>query len=122
MGVVVVGLLFFRAESLATAWSILQGMVGINEAFISGNVTKLLDLYTLLPWIVLLSTIVLFAPNTQELMRNFSVTTDPLEEDLPWPSWLAWQPNVGWALFCTILFLVAILSISERTEFLYYKF
>ncbi|MDH6083758.1 MBOAT family O-acyltransferase [Umezakia ovalisporum] len=122
MGVVVVGLLFFRAENLATAWSILQGMVGINEAFISENVTKVLNLYTVLPWIVFLSTIVLFAPNTQELMRDFSVTTDSLEEDLPWPSWLAWQPNVGWALFCTILFLVAILSISERTEFLYYKF
>jgi hypothetical protein len=123
MGVVVVGLVLFRAESLATAWIVLKGMVGINNASMGGNITKLLSPYTVLPWIALLSAIVLFAPNTQELMREFSVTTDALEQESSrWPKWLAWRPTVGWAAFCTILFLVAVLSITEKTQFLYYKF
>lgn len=123
MGVVITGLVIFRAQTLAAAWSILQAMVGFNQVFGDGNIPRFINTFSVLPWIVTLSAITLLAPNTQELMCEFSATTDTLEaESLRWPKWLVWRPTMGWALFCTTLFVVAIFSMKGNTDFLYYQF
>jgi alginate O-acetyltransferase complex protein AlgI len=123
MGVVVIGLVVFRAESLMAAWAILQSMFGINYIAKETTTSNILNIYSVLPPLALLSGIVLLAPNVYELMRAWPVTIDPLEIDnTNYPKWMVWQPNIGWAIFCTILFLVAVFSIKEKTQFLYYKF
>ena len=123
MGVVVIGMVLFRADSLGAAWVILQGMLGVNILTAGGVFPRLLDPSIVLFWIAILSGITLFAPNTQELMREFSVTVDILNPECSrWPGWLAWQPTLGWAAFCTCLFLVAVFSMKGNTDFLYYKF
>ncbi len=120
MGVVLIGLVFFRANSNSSALVILQGMLGINEVL---NISKLLSTSMILPWITILSAIALLAPNTQELMRYFPVTTDVLEvKNSRYPKWLAWRPIVSWALFCTTLFVLSIFCMKGNTNFLYYQF
>jgi hypothetical protein len=105
------------------AWAILQSMFGINYIAKETTTSNILNIYSVLPPLALLSGIVLLAPNVYELMRAWPVTIDPLEIDnTNYPKWMVWQPNIGWAIFCTILFLVAVFSIKEKTQFLYYKF
>ncbi len=125
MTVVLIGLVFFRAESVPVALTMLGNMIGLGAPAISqvGSAAITIDLETATTWIVGLAIIVLFFPNTQEIMRKYRISSD--EEDMqgtPWPKWALWRPSPGWAIACAIVALVAITSISGETTFLYYQF
>jgi alginate O-acetyltransferase complex protein AlgI len=122
MGIVIVGLVLFRAPNLATAQNILQSTMGLSE--IAGTaIPAIISRSKVLPALAILAGVTLLAPNTQELMRYFSITTDAVElENSSCPHWLAWKPTIPWALFCTSLFIAAIFSVKGNTSFLYYQF
>ncbi|HSA80024.1 MAG TPA: MBOAT family O-acyltransferase [Geminicoccaceae bacterium] len=124
MGVVVLGLVFFRAASVPVALSLLASMIGLGAdtaAAISSEVAVVgVDAFLALAWIVVLGTIALTCPNSQEIMRHHWFSSDPEPES--GPKWLVWQPTVAWGLVGAIALAAALGSMSGDTAFLYYQF
>ena len=72
---------------------------------------------------MLLGTIALICPNTQQLMWRHWFSSDPRPEgEHSWPLWLIWRPTLGWSLVGAILLAAALGSISGHSGFLYYQF
>lgn len=98
---VVIGWVFFRAESLSDALKVLKGMAGLNGApfgkleYFQGA-TELFILIGLFIWVNLF-------PNTIELSNRL-------------------KPNWKWALFISMLLVSSILFINRQAEFLYFQF
>ncbi|PWA11837.1 membrane-bound O-acyltransferase family protein [Pueribacillus theae] len=99
---VVVGWVFFRAETVNDAVKVLKGMAGFNgiefgklEYFPQG-LTELVVLIGLYLWVS-------FAPNTIEFSKRL-------------------KPNWKWAMLITGLLIAAILFINRKAEFLYFQF
>lgn len=136
---VVVGWVFFRAQTFEGAWAIISGMTGANGAFIHPDVehylpilqslglsasvtpyaTRFVDGDTL-QYIVGLMLLVWLAPNTYQLMHKH----DPVLTDanLSLKSTLHWKPNRRWGIYISILFLMAIMNMNRVSEFLYFQF
>jgi hypothetical protein len=115
MLVVVGALVFFRADRVSTALSILGAM-----AFTSSAQPALLLAPVVLPWIAGLAVIALAGPNTQELMGAFRMTSDPVAGSAP-ARW-SWRPGLGWALATGGILAAAALSVTGASDFLYYQF
>ena len=119
---VVVGWVFFRAESFGAAWSILGAMFGaqgvsLERVFLGVDAALA---------IAAASAIAVLAPNTNELFRwvNTPIGWKPREpETLPRVfGWVAWSRTVGWAVIGGAVLAVAIVYVSRANEFLYYQF
>jgi D-alanyl-lipoteichoic acid acyltransferase DltB (MBOAT superfamily) len=110
---VVVGWVFFRADSLATAMKLLGAMAG--QSGIDWPEDAALQLLIL--GVLLL--IVFFAPNTQEWMADFepALVEVPLE-----PARLRWRPSRRWALVMALVSVWGLLGINQYSEFLYFQF
>jgi D-alanyl-lipoteichoic acid acyltransferase DltB (MBOAT superfamily) len=131
---------FFRAETLAGAFRMAQGLIGANGFVIPEKLLTLLPGYlhqlfipsggalvgafNIVPgfaMIVFLAFIAFFAPNAQQLMGKFepaygySVNSE---------SRLSWQPSFSWALFISLLLFISlkILVYTPDSEFLYFNF
>ena len=124
MSVVVSGLVVFRAPDLQTSMTILSSMWGV-AALVEATGTEVvsLALNEVVPLILFLGTIVLVAPNTQELVRNEWLSCSPkpavfsrLSEKL------FWRPSLGWSFAMTFAFVAAFACIQADSSFLYYKF
>ncbi len=130
MGVVVTGLVVFRAPDMATASAILLGMTGLDSLFASGTALAAapvaVDLIAGQGWILLLAAIALTCPNAQQIMRGHWYSSDPKpEEDTPetgMPAWMRWRLTPGWALASGIVLTIALASLSGETQFVYYQF
>lgn len=99
---VVIGWVFFRAETMSDALKVLKGMFGLNGApfgkldyFPHGGL-EVIVLLGLLLWVNLL-------PNTIELSKRL-------------------KPNWKWATLISLLLISAILFINRKAEFLYFQF
>ena len=103
MAVVIAGLVFFRAADVPTALGLLASMAGLGTPDALHAATSPLgadlgqiaiDAGAALVWIVVLGTIALTCPNTQELMGRHWFSSDPQPEgERSWPLWLTWRPN-----------------------------
>jgi hypothetical protein len=124
MAVVITGLVFFRAADVSTALALLASMLGIAPAgAATGSATIAADAAGALVWIVVLGTIALACPNTQELMGRHWFSSDPMTEgDRPWPLWLTWRPTLAWSMVGAVLLAAALGSITGNSVFLYYQF
>jgi alginate O-acetyltransferase complex protein AlgI len=124
MGVVLLGLVFFRAASVPVALSVLAGMMGLGVDLAGGGASEVavvvVDAPSALAWILVLGTIVLTCPNSQEIMQRHWFSSDPEPE--AGSKWLAWQPTVAWGLVGAIALAAALDSMSGATAFLYYQF
>lgn len=122
--VVIVGLVFFRADSVPSALALLASMLGLGAGVgPAAAVLIQLDVAAALVWIAVLGALVVAAPNTQQIMRNHWYSSDPASEDEPSVlRWTAWRPSVGWAIAGALLLAAALGSLSGDTAFLYYKF
>jgi len=133
-GAVVVGWVFFRAESWDAAVRVLEGMVGLNglslPSELAGGLAPLSTFGVLfndlgafdargLVWIAVLLVVVWCAPNPEEWMS----WTQPTLEPLPAPR-RPWQPTVALGLLGGLLFFVVMRSFFTLTptEFLYFNF
>ena len=72
-------------------------------------------------WFLMLSYIVFFLPNTQQLLCRYRPVYEKsinYQTTLP----LRWRPTLGWSITMAILFIYAVLGLSRISEFLYFQF
>lgn len=141
---VVVGWVFFRADSLASARVILRGMAGLNGVSLPEswpNVTALAPLcnwllehgvvfagtphaqdFRQLAWTLILLGICWFCPNTEQVFATYRPSLDSFRGMPPKTTRWQWRPTPAWALACLCAGFWAILSISELSEFIYFQF
>jgi hypothetical protein len=148
---VVVAWVFFRAESFATAGTMLYGMAGLNGVSLPNALVARLgpDMAALLAalgvrthlgggwtfvfnwlWVSMLLMLVLVAPNTIQLTRSYRPTIDRFGDAAAYavqplhqciPS-LRWQPNRVWAAAISVIAAMGILGLGSVSEFLYFQF
>ena len=111
--VVVIGWVFFKAASVEAALRVLGGMTHFT-AFTPAEVSAAARS---LVWIVALLAIVWLAPNSQQLLARH----EPALHEVTAGRW-SWQPNGRWALAVAVIFVVAVLHLSQITEFIYFQF
>ena len=123
----------FRAESVSAAGRIYTAMLGL-----SGSVFTIHRKFVVFekPDVALMGLIVLavlavvwLLPNTQQIMARYEPALDSArkrtdtDEGLEQcPTWLQWRPNLRWAVTVGVVGIVAILFMSQVSEFIYYQF
>jgi hypothetical protein len=138
---------FFRADTLGAAWSMLQGLTGahglLSDADFILPTTLLRDLGmfgrflqdaglsfadtpgTLSPrvflWIPALTIIALALPNSQQTLANFLPSRDGSRRSGALRP-AAWRPDLTWGIATGMLVLASIILRSHDQEFLYFQF
>jgi alginate O-acetyltransferase complex protein AlgI len=144
---IVIGWVFFRAESYDSAMSVLTSMAGGNgislpimfaekfgtlvpwlntyEVVFNGigpnNLANMSKFVSILPIILF---IVWFAPNTQEIMSRYQPSIETVSPPSHCFIWLQWKINYR-CLFINILVLAYVfwaMNTSKISEFLYFQF
>jgi len=111
--------IFFRADSVQDAFSVLRGAIGMNGL---GRVP-----YTgtdLLPWAALglLFGMIWWFPNTQEILGQYSAEERAETDGSQSLRLLRWQPTWKWsAAICAALFACFVLM-KPASRFLYFQF
>jgi hypothetical protein len=111
--------IFFRADSVQDAFSVLRGAIGMNGL---GRVP-----YTgtdLLPWAALglLFGMIWWFPNTQEILGQYSAEERAETDGSQTLRLLRWQPTWKWsAAICAALFACFVLM-KPASRFLYFQF
>lgn len=147
---VVLGWVFFRAEDYDTAMIILQGMMGYNGISIPNGIAIHLAgfadilstwgigftlgggsqfVWTYL-WIIFLTPVVLFFPNTQQFMDKFEPAYNKISDQKEVSIFsqsiimknLRFKYTYSWAIFSAALFTFGIFALSHISEFLYFQF
>ncbi|MBT8422110.1 MAG: MBOAT family protein [Gammaproteobacteria bacterium] len=120
---VVFAWVFFRAESFASALTIVTAMVSppaVSPRALLAGLT--LDREIVLR-LALLGVIVAFLPNTQQFMRR---VMDPefyrIRVDTRFTAWLVWGSNPASACVVALFTALAVMSLWQPSEFLYYQF
>lgn len=143
---VVASMVIFRAQTVASAWTILMGMAGLNGASLPLAVQDrlhaarpMLDALGIVAdmssgvvftasvlWITALLGIVLSMPNTLQMLARFepALGVKPRAEDGGMLGRFAplWKPSRGWALAMSVIAAAGVLSLSKPTAFLYWQF
>jgi len=148
--VVVIGWVFFRAESFPAAWRMLEGMAGLNGVAVPNAIAarfgdlwgplESLGLTTYLGggadflrtylWLVALFPVALWMPNTQEIFRDWRPGLDfkpgesaaQIRFSRVAASAAAWQPSFFWAMYLAVIGGLSLMSLSSVSEFLYFQF
>jgi D-alanyl-lipoteichoic acid acyltransferase DltB (MBOAT superfamily) len=116
---VVVAWVFFRADSVPAALAILKGMAGLNgfayktEFFRGMEQIKLLMICALIVW---------FAPNIQQIFIRYRPTLEVYTHANFALLKLEWVAKPVWAIILGIGGAIAVMNISEGSEFLYFQF
>lgn len=139
---VVVGWVFFRAQTLEGALAMLTGMTGLNGVALptglAGYVGSLRPLLESLGvkfsldggtrfvlnyvWVAALFSIAFFLPNAQQfLARHDPALVTSATPRAPGQR-LNWRPTAAWAAAIGIVFAGGLLTLSSVTEFLYFQF
>ena len=146
---VVVGWVFFRAESFNGAVSILSAMAGGNGIALPENfvgklgaiepvlaaigisfdgslVISLNDWLYGIPIIIFLLLLSWHAPNTQQIMIRYKPAFETYHGEIKeWHGiWLQlqWRLNRKWGVVIGLLFILAVFSLIRPSEFLYFQF
>ncbi len=117
---VVIAWVFFRAESLEGAMTILNAMSGLSgsagpQQAIEAKQVAMIAVLLLIAW---------FGPSTQEIMSRYKPAFEVYKKKITSPqrTWYEWHPSALWA-FTTFLIACSALSvISKESEFLYFQF
>jgi len=122
---VMLGLVFFRADSIHAATHMLLAMFSIHSAGGADMqpANHLLDGANF-RWCLVLLAMCWWMPNTQEIMREQRPALDA-EEHLAAHSGkttLLWRPDRRWATGMALLAAFAFFSLSRASEFLYFQF
>ncbi|HWK44002.1 MAG TPA: MBOAT family protein [Stellaceae bacterium] len=114
--VVVVGWVFFRAESVDAATRILAGMAGLNPdapPIYRGLAQEI--------WLAFLLSVTFLAPTTQDFVGRFQPHLIGGADDTGW-SWGWWRPDLRWAMVLVVALVAALSQMSDISPFLYYRF
>jgi alginate O-acetyltransferase complex protein AlgI len=122
MVTVVCGLVMFRAPDVATALTLLGHMWGVAGS--SADVAAVtIDSAQALSMIVILGSITLLLPNTQQILHHEWPVIDTKPDEVASAAGLVtWRPTFGTAFVSACIFTIAITSIGSSSGFLYYKF
>jgi D-alanyl-lipoteichoic acid acyltransferase DltB (MBOAT superfamily) len=113
--VVVIGWVLFRADSLPAAARMLYSMVNptiFAMAFPGRGFV----------WIAVLLAVVWAAPNSQQMLARFDPALDPVAPSTSPCEFLMWRPNLAWAVATATVFVLAVLHLSQISEFIYFQF
>ncbi|BCG64421.1 MAG: alginate O-acetyltransferase complex protein AlgI [Methyloprofundus sp.] len=139
---------FFRATTFDSAVEILKGMYGFNGiampnailARLGSLADTLLELgissyigggsqfiFTYL-WVIFLLIVVIFMPNTQQIMRSFGGYNHTLEQGTAafdkgvFPKLLTFRFSAFWAVIMASALVIAVFGLTRVSEFLYFQF
>ena len=147
---VVIGWVYFRAEDLHSANTMVYAMFNLNNIAIPnaiavklGDYSYLLDalgistflgggsqfIFTYL-WIIFLLPIAIILPNPQQLLSKFNPafdvhtpsTTHSIQPFLLTIQKIKWKPEAQWAIIIGLILCVGILALTSISEFLYFQF
>lgn len=144
---IVVAWVLFRANTLSGAENIYQGMLGLDGRLILpqslydvlGSVAPILQSAgfefevwsvarapveaTQILWISAAMFICLFVPNTQVWMKRYRPVVHMGRENMERiHRILAWRPTMAWSLVVVSIFLIALFSAGDTSEFIYWQF
>ena len=121
---VTIGWVFFRADSVPVAVSMLRAMVGMAAAPPDPGVAAVNAADGALFAIASLLAIAFFAPNTQQIMQGYRPgLVDSRQRDAaPYTGRLVWRPTRGWAVAIAVVTVWGVLGINRLSEFLYFQF
>jgi D-alanyl-lipoteichoic acid acyltransferase DltB (MBOAT superfamily) len=118
MLVVVCGMVFSRADDMATASALLQAMAGAG----AGD-SALLDPGTVLAWLLALGGVALALPNTHDIMQACPVVLKETWDAMPrWHQRFTWRHGHLGTLFASTVFCVSAVLIPKAAQFIYYRF
>ncbi len=136
-----VGLAFFRADSVPHALQMVAGMFGLHgfalpdqwlakwgmfgqwlatSGAAAGDARGLVT-GGLINWIVILLAIAWFAPNTQQIMARFNPAL-LIPRDMSVARMLAWRPTAVVGLLVAAIAFASIVNLHRQSEFLYFQF
>ena len=116
---VVVGWVFFRAETLGGAMRMLSGMINGSPEQLPTAALGLTEVGVFL--LVILGT--LFLPNSLEVMRDANpVVNMPAGASSDFDIKVRWRPHPLWALGAGAATAFALLHLGQVSEFLYFQF
>jgi len=112
---VTIAWVFFRADSIATAFAMLGAMSGIHGFGTTDIVT--------LSWLIFCFIVVWALPNTYQIFARFRPTL-PVRPEIAGaePRLLVWRPNAVGAAMIGAVFACCVLTISKFSPFLYFRF
>lgn len=113
---VIIGWVFFRADSFCGAKNLMKGMSGLNGFNFSNEMSIEFNIQLLFLLIV-----VWFMPNTQEIMQNHKPTLKTEILNLS-PVQFQWNPTKYIAVIFSIILVYSLISLSNPSEFLYFQF
>jgi len=140
---VVFAWVFFRADNLEAAWSIIRCMAGANGIALPDTLAVRLGALALplehagiefralkgfagtsqIAWLIGLLAISLALPNTQQLLSAHHPVLEHVAPDSRGPArWLRWQPSWPWATVAATLSLAAVANLGKVSEFIYFQF
>jgi Predicted membrane protein involved in D-alanine export len=137
---VVVGWVFFRASDMSAALTILKGMAGLNGLSLPGELRAYLGQLAplgvsfdgLVPAMVNLSTkeivfkislllaVVFMLPNVTMMLSRFESFLGVVETSRV--RWFSWRPSTVWGVITGVIAAIAICSLNQVSEFLYFQF
>lgn len=138
---VVVGWVFFRAQTFEGAITMLSAMAGLNGVSLPAGLTAqlgflspLFDFFNVTSylgggllfiqtwlWIAGLMVLTLVAPNVLQIFYN-QLGQETRQQVTAADSYLQWKPTVKWAIYISILFVMAVSTLGQVSEFLYFNF
>jgi alginate O-acetyltransferase complex protein AlgI len=116
---VVVAWVFFRAETMGSALTLLRSMFGGNGIVLSGS--QVLGSGLDIGVFALITLIVFLAPSIDEIMGAHFPGLDSEQEDSAPRRW-TWRPSPAWAVAAAIVTVISILGLTRVSEFLYFQF
>lgn len=124
MAVVVSGLVIFRSADMGTAGQLLASMWSMGlMAQPSAEALLDIDIKTAGSLIVVLGSIVLLMPNSQQILHTYWPSINPKPDTASRRAGLVvWKPTVVRSFGIAAVAVVALTSIGSTTTFLYYKF
>jgi hypothetical protein len=146
--VVVVGWVFFRAETFQAAETVLWGMLGLNGFALPSSYQAYFNYVPMfgdwlssigvrfddsaryfsglseVRWILIAMILAWFAPNTHRLMGSHAPALDITHASLGavGKPRSVWAPNLRWAIFIICISIWCIFGMDRTSEFLYYQF
>lgn len=141
---VVVSWVFFRAEDMSSALTMLNSMSGGNGVVVpaswlqmagpfgdyltslgvEGGVDVLVSAKEGLAWIIVLLAVVWYMPNTQQVMSDYEPAFEiyPGEIEPLKNGYLRWKPSLYWLFAVSLAATVSVFSLVRVSEFLYFQF
>jgi len=118
-GAVLVGQVFFRANSASDAFYVLGSLIGLHGHGLALSAQLQRSPAATVGWIALSFFIVWALPNTQEILNQLEKGARRSLSLLPR---LYWEPNLAWAAALCVIIFSSLVMIAEGTTFLYFQF